>query len=1334
MKQVLEETQELDEFYNPPEEPLETGPSAVIEWEPNLPPEEESQQPEEHLTELEESLRPSSQPTSPISPKTPQRRSSLLMLSEMKRRRPSMVLSLHNTAGALVEIILRYRGKPAPNRRGKVTTTKNQTAEAILMVLARATPEDESVDLLADDEEDQGTMEWLPQAKALILNETFQSQLNRIITNDLKCTGVEEGGLGRHNPGDFIQLAKEVQGIKREVAFLDAEVSNWLLKFRLLHRTIRPYKCHPLEEKEKQVTFWLEYYSRSWDTRVHPKRPAEKLSMLDPEPAVSQPPSRTSSKTRASSKLTASASLPQLRGELAIVKLPKLSLVFRSKYLQNCEDAAQLPIVHPFTTGFGRELDFSSRSLVDQELMPLARTLPEITNIEVVDLSGSTLLSDRCLALVMANLRPYNQSRALRLLNLSRCKPGLLALPHLTSLIAGAESLRHLDLCEVTISLKHQVALCEAIGSNPGLQAVNLSNTHLGSGNQTGQCIRALMRSEATSLDISWNQLHPHDWVVLADCMVVNTSLRRLNLCSCVGAIGNGNHPLGVLLERLGEATNLTYLNISMNQLLHREAQILEDSLEMHKGFNELVVCDNPVGVLGVRCFFRLLASENSGLQHFDTEGCFVGGEPPQDDLVFAATSPGGRYDFDLSRPHHRAILRMLLKTAERFEVSPSAALLVDGGRGYSPMGKVDGIWQVPKSGLLSIQFAVENSIQAALSSIAPRDLRGFLSRYNEVTRRRLTHPKVIPILAKWKDIADKPIERRVYLRALASDFHIPIAHLEYMCKASPACAREAITALLPSINSDIRSRALALMLFPSPGAYMAARRKMRSFVDFNVDNATGHYSLDLGVSGDRAVASSILLLDRWEVSLDLKQGRTDISARGNRSHVRNERYQGRLLEKEVKSLAEWVLPQSDVLELDYVSHLRPPAGSAPLSPAAFAALLDTLFRSPCSSEGRMRVLRLVSSSFYLTSMQLRAMIGFIKVPQHQHGVVVAFFLRLLDPWNSKVFLVRFDFEVQKTFHTSLGCLFTFQFIQPENSRIELDLSYFDQRLLCTLLVKMSLKENPMNLTDFGYDPPVRLGVEEEPDGEDEEKESEAPVDISSGVPSSWATMSALPSGGTFTTGYVCASDQRSFGLRKELAEHFSHYEVKITAKEVVWWTGVSEVPADLVELVIFLLVKLPTASSAFPEFDVKKQGKFNLEQFQTALQTMGCVRFDGDFGDDKEERIEKVFQFLDPSGKGFVSKGDWQVVVQLWTELRACVTEFTEFLLRAYHTIDEAWFELDADESGELDSKEWMVAVDEIGYFGPAAVIFKLLDVDCGGTISRDELEVLERYREAEL
>merc|ERR1719464_1624547 len=124
----------------------------------------------------------------------------------------------------------------------------------------------------------------------------------------------------------------------------------------------------------------------------------------------------------------------------------------------------------------------------------------------------------------------------------------------------------------------------------------------------------------------------------------------------------------------------------------------------------------------------------------------------------------------------------------------------------------------------------------------------------------------------------------------------------------------------------------------------------------------------------------------------------------------------------------------------------------------------------------------------------------------------------------------------------------------------------------------------------------------------------------------------------------------------------------------------------------------------------------------------MKCHKFKGK---DEAARIGNLFRYLDPGGEGSVSREEWQLLDQLWKEFDLSIREFVHFLALSFgDDLMDVWDILDDDGSGEIDEDEFAEAVQEMGYFGPARVVFALLDTSDDGNISYDEFEVLEKYK----
>jgi len=179
----------------------------------------------------------------------------------------------------------------------------------------------------------------------------------------------------------------------------------------------------------------------------------------------------------------------------------------------------------------------------------------------------------------------------------------------------------------------------------------------------------------------------------------------------------------------------------------------------------------------------------------------------------------------------------------------------------------------------------------------------------------------------------------------------------------------------------------------------------------------------------------------------------------------------------------------------------------------------------------------------------------------------------------------------------------------------------------------------------------------------------------------------------------------------------------------VKWWTGLTECPGHVLEFLEFLIGRVPNVKKAFTLIDgIGGGGSLTLRELENGIDDLGCQKFEGS---GKKQAIGAIFRYLDPGGEGSISLDEWMVLDQLWKELELSIREFVQFMCMMFgEDLEECWDALDEDCSGEMDLGEWLDAVDRIGYFGPARIVFSLLDNSDDGNISIDEFMVLEKYK----
>jgi len=186
---------------------------------------------------------------------------------------------------------------------------------------------------------------------------------------------------------------------------------------------------------------------------------------------------------------------------------------------------------------------------------------------------------------------------------------------------------------------------------------------------------------------------------------------------------------------------------------------------------------------------------------------------------------------------------------------------------------------------------------------------------------------------------------------------------------------------------------------------------------------------------------------------------------------------------------------------------------------------------------------------------------------------------------------------------------------------------------------------------------------------------------------------------------------------------------------------ALNEAPEEVLEYLEFLVGRYDTIWKPFKVIDGPDgNGLITLREFEPSFSTMKCKKFEGP---DEKQKIERIFRYLDPSGEGSVSEGEWGVMELLWKEMMTSIGEFVSFLDRAFGDddddedgkdfLEEAFKFLDEDGTGSIDKNEWCDAiVRKLKYFGPSRVIFNFLDKDDEGTIGIDEFNGLRGFHEA--
>eukprot|EP00439_Symbiodinium_sp_Y106_P064222 s1923_g10.t1 len=801
-------------------------------------------------------------------------------------------------------------------------------------------------------------------------------------------------------------------------------------------------------------------------------------------------------------------------------------------------------------------------------------------------------------------------------------------------------------------------------------------------------------------------------------------------LCECLQV--HGAHDIGkpaaTFLEYLSSSCPLKELDISLNHIDYRAALVLEDLLSENRHLTALDISFNPIGPVGMRSFVRLLLRERSGLHRVRFEGC-AGSKHPVDDLQFMnANCPSARYSLQLDRPDHRSVLRMLYKTCDGLKVNPGEAFFhvqFSEGSYKHPSVGADGIYAVPRKGRLQATFKIEKAIHQHLKEVEEDDFLAFLRQRNDLMRLCPSGSKQILLLHAWRTVSDVDPDQGVFLDALARDVVLPFAVVERMCRSclSPA---EVVSKLFPALRACASERCLTLMIARSIPDVTQILQHARPLMFFNIQNPTGHYRLDLSHPAEHSIAEALVLLDSWESAIRIRHRHVDTSQFGDWSQVRNITFRGSPLQG---PLTEWLLPEAGKLELDYSSSARPPEGAQVLDDKSFRimliALQDQNFQKKGSPSGAgpdqaklprddMQALRMVAHQIYITALQTRALLECFMDPCDREDCLITFFNRIADMHNEKVFSVRFegDDEQVNRLRTRLGSLVFFPWVQPEQARFVFQLDRFDERTALCALINLAKKERLTNIQKPRW---VRGDGSVDP--------------LVMGLPRSWETFSQIPEHGTVSMSYKCAPEDRNFKVRKSFLQTYSNWPCDVSMEQVLWWASTNEVPVDVMEFLEFIIEQYDNVYEAFDDIKSKNAQVLNHRDFEDGLRRVKCKKFKGRREGDK---ITGIFRYLDPSGEGQVTRSEWGILELCHKEMVYSIQEFVHFCSRSFgNDLNAAWAVFDVNGDNFISEAEWVTVARSFSYFGPTLPIFRFLDRDDEGTISFEEFEELQKFRQ---
>lgn len=571
-----------------------------------------------------------------------------------------------------------------------------------------------------------------------------------------------------------------------------------------------------------------------------------------------------------------------------------------------------------------------------------------------------------------------------------------------------------------------------------------------------------------------------------------------------------------------------------------------------HPALTELNVSQNPFGLAGMSSILHLLLRSQGGggpnggasLRFCICDGCFQAAEEKEVSHssmnAYSVGRLGGRYELNLAYPHDRAVLRMLYKATERLGMSPNVAFQEVVARPeYNHSKSVgEGRWQPPTSGSFAATFsfdlASEDSVKKSrFVGVDEWSFRALLRAHAARTKLRPGRRQMLALLSWWR--ATTTVKDKVALAsALAVDVSLPAAFIWELCRGeNREVIGDVLWRLLPCLGDDEAERYLALLMLPGIPAALEVVRHGEPFLWWNPENPSGRYRLKLDSPIHYAVADAFMVLESWEVGLSRRRGRVDTAEFEGYSCFRNELYEE---QPPPVPLRRWRFQRSGWLQFDYSTSKRPPVNAATLTNDKFSVLLRELAASELSSSDQLAALRRVSHQFFLSSVQLEDMMHTISdlIPE----VVQMLFFRLTDVQN----VTMHEIDALDQCRQRLGHVNLFPFMQPEDSRFELDFKFNDQRLAANLLLDLASKEN-MQLEDFVFEPA--------PAGDEDEDEDEEPP---AEPPKQWLNIKEMPIAGKFFARYPRSVPKRNLKARMTYLQSHGLWALDPEQELVVRW------------------------------------------------------------------------------------------------------------------------------------------------------------------------------------
>lgn len=532
-------------------------------------------------------------------------------------------------------------------------------------------------------------------------------------------------------------------------------------------------------------------------------------------------------------------------------------------------------------------------------------------------------------------------------------------------------TLTKLDLSWNSIRMGSAVEVGKALGQNTGLKELNLSYNAFG--NTGAQAIGESLLSNncLEKLNLSNNNIPGQGAFVLAKALQGNSSLGELIL--------DGN-PLGSMGGRalLQSVANAAHLNFQLSVESCNFDMISQDMFDPEEatGTYDLDML-NP--------YERSIAIELLRLANTKTGCKFIS-------VVHITTSISATGKVDQQKQSLQLEVRQVPKTRAKL-LRRKSTMVVNESLSKEKLMEVFNELDADGSGSIDAT-ELGKGMKAFGLAPAPGEMSKLIAQYDLDGTGTIEAEEFIELMSEF-DHSEEPIHEVVdistgYSFIIPTEGFLKIEFLDTHCQteAKEASTREGVERLISNLQTS--SNRVKMMNMAKTGMCLKATeaqllidalleetdiltalcillpqlvdgRQAHQLIESNLDRKqrlmlqnrlgqsygplvgmpTGHYKLDLSEEDDRFVALRLMELANKTALYRKKNGLPDTSQKKNYFGYRNEVLNGSIFELKPEFFDN--LPRFGMLELDFVSMVRPPKDTQPLSDARFNQVVRNL-------------------------------------------------------------------------------------------------------------------------------------------------------------------------------------------------------------------------------------------------------------------------------------------------------------------------------------------------------------------------------------------------------